>query len=71
MASKDRYEIEVQCPKCSSKSVLNISENDYPFMSRFGIEQLRLKNILPSISNIRSKRFAKVHGYLQRERTTT
>lgn len=35
MASRDRYKIEVQCPKCDIQGVLNVSENDYSFMRKF------------------------------------
>jgi len=34
MAARDRYKIDVICPKCGEKGVLHVSENDYPFMRR-------------------------------------
>ena len=34
MAARDRYDMNVTCPKCSKKGVLHVSENDYPFMNR-------------------------------------
>lgn len=34
MAARDRYTVDVTCPKCGEKGLLHISENDYPFMRR-------------------------------------
>ena len=34
MASRDRYQWTIKCPKCEKSGVLHISENDYPFMKR-------------------------------------
>jgi ribosomal protein S27E len=34
MASRDRYQWTIKCPKCENSGVLHISENDYPFMRR-------------------------------------
>jgi len=34
VAAKDRYDIEVQCSKCGTQGLLNVSENDYPFMRK-------------------------------------
>jgi len=34
MASRDRYDIELMCPKCHNEGILKISENDYPFMRK-------------------------------------
>jgi predicted RNA-binding Zn-ribbon protein involved in translation (DUF1610 family) len=32
MASREHYDVNIECSKCGEKSVLDISENDYPFM---------------------------------------
>jgi len=32
MAARDRYDVDIECPKCKGKGVLHMSENDYPFM---------------------------------------
>jgi len=32
MAARDRYDLDIECPKCKAKGVLYMSENDYPFM---------------------------------------
>lgn len=34
MAARDRYDVNVNCPKCGEKGMLQVSENDYPFMRR-------------------------------------
>lgn len=34
MAARDRYDVNMTCPKCGEKGVLHVSENDYPFMKR-------------------------------------
>lgn len=34
MAARDRYDVNITCPKCGQKGVLHLSENDYPFMRR-------------------------------------
>lgn len=34
MAARDRYDVNITCPKCGQKGVLHVSENDYPFMRR-------------------------------------
>jgi hypothetical protein len=36
MASRDRYEKKIKCPKCDEMGTLHISENDYPFMKKLG-----------------------------------
>jgi len=36
MASKDRYDKKIKCPKCDEMGTLHISENDYPFMRKLG-----------------------------------
>ncbi len=37
MASRDHYDVNIECSKCGEKGVLDISENDYHFM--------RMKNL--------------------------
>lgn len=34
MASRDRFEWKIICPKCSNEGTLHVSENDYPFMKK-------------------------------------
>jgi hypothetical protein len=36
MASRDRFEVEMKCPKCGAVGVAQVSENDYPFMGNPG-----------------------------------
>lgn len=32
MAAKDHFSWNIECPKCSQKGELDLSEDDYPFM---------------------------------------
>ena len=32
MAARDRFTIDVKCPKCGVKETVRVSEDDYPFM---------------------------------------
>jgi hypothetical protein len=34
MAARDRYTSKITCPKCAAEGVLDISEDDYPFMKK-------------------------------------
>lgn len=42
MAARDRYTINLKCPKCGKTGVAEVSEDDYPFMSspRFSVDAL-------------------------------
>lgn len=32
MAARDRWEVEVKCPKCGHTGAVDVSEDDHPFM---------------------------------------
>ena len=36
--SRERYNIDIMCPKCGAMATARISENDYPFMSKLDRE---------------------------------
>jgi|GEM_PF-2195159 len=36
MASREYYDVNIECTKCGKKGVIEISENDYPFMKKLG-----------------------------------
>jgi len=38
MAARDRYKMNLECPPCSNKGEISLSENDYPFMSSRDLE---------------------------------
>jgi len=52
MASKDRYERNINCPKCNGNGILHISENDYPFMKKLG----------RNVDSVEGEFDAKMHG---------
>ncbi|MBK8202865.1 MAG: hypothetical protein IPK68_11265 [Bdellovibrionales bacterium] len=38
MAARDRYKMNLECPSCSNKGEISLSENDYPFMTSCDLE---------------------------------
>ena len=32
--SRERYNVEIDCPECGQTGTLRVSENDYPFMRK-------------------------------------
>lgn len=52
MAARDRYTVNIACPKCGEKGVLHVSENDYPFMRRLD----------KTIDSVEGNFSAKMHG---------
>ena len=42
MAARDRYTINLKCPKCGRAGLAEVSEDDYPFMKdpRFSVDHL-------------------------------
>ncbi|MGY3584434.1 hypothetical protein ACVIGB_006508 [Bradyrhizobium sp. USDA 4341] len=36
MAARDRFELQLRCPKCGAHGKAKASEEDYPFMSNPG-----------------------------------
>jgi hypothetical protein len=42
MAARDRFEVQVTCPKCGAQGEAKVSEDDYPFMRspRFSVDEL-------------------------------
>lgn len=42
MAARDRYTLDLKCPKCGRTGFANVSEDDYPFMRslRFSVDAI-------------------------------
>ena len=36
MASRDRFKLNITCPKCSQKGKADVSEDDHPYMKPHG-----------------------------------
>ena len=34
MSARERYSFEIECPKCSHKGTVHVSEDDHPYMTK-------------------------------------